>query len=85
MGDLLKIPPKSRVYTHEATASRRLLTTPLKSKMIVPVILGAVAENPRIPYQLLREILKPNANDYVCMDSLLQEARELAKAQLFGH
>jgi len=37
-----------------------------------------------MPYPLLREILKPYAQDYACTDSLLQEGRELAKAQLFG-
>ncbi len=82
-GDLLKIPPKFRVDPSD-TGSRRSLTTPLKSKMIVLVIVGVVAENPGIPYQLLREILKPYANDYALMDSILQEGRDLAKVQLFG-
>jgi hypothetical protein len=82
-GDLLQIPPKFRVDPSD-TGSRRSLTTPLKSKMIVPVIVGAVAENPGIPYQLLREILKPYANNYALTDSILQEGQDLAKAQLFG-
>ncbi len=52
--------------------------------MVVPLIVGAVAENPGIQYQCLWEILKPYANDYALLDSILQEGRDLAKAQLFG-
>ena len=63
---------------------KRKLITPLKSKMVVPIILGAVADNPGKNYQPLREILKPYANDYTLTDSILQEGRDQAKAQLFG-
>jgi hypothetical protein len=52
--------------------------------MVVPLIVGVVAENPGIQYQCLQEILKPYANDYVLLDSILQEGRDLVKAQLFG-
>ena len=83
-GDLLTIPPTSRVYANKDGSGSRSLTTPLKSKMIVPIIMDAIRDNPGMPYPLLREILKPYAQDYSCTDSLLQEGRELAKAQLFG-
>ena len=82
-GDLLTIPPMSRVYANQEGSGSRLLTTPLKSKKIVPIIMGTIKDNPGILYPLLREILKPYAQDYACTDSLLQEGRELAKAQLF--
>jgi hypothetical protein len=52
--------------------------------MIVPCIVGAVGENPGIPYHLLWKILKPYANDYVLTNSILQEGWELAKTQLYG-
>jgi hypothetical protein len=52
--------------------------------MVVPIILGAVAETPGIAYQLLREILKPYAKDCTLMDSILQEGRDIAKDVLFG-
>ena len=58
--------------------------TPLKSKMVVPIILGAVSEKPGITYQSLREILKPYAKDYAVTDAILQDARHLAKELLFG-
>ncbi len=52
--------------------------------MVVPIILGAVAETPGIAYQSLREILKPYAKDYALTDSILQEGRDIAKDVLFG-
>ncbi len=53
--------------------SGRSLTTPLKLKMIIPLIVGAIGDNPGIPHAMLWEILKPYANDYALMDSILQE------------
>ena len=83
--DLLQIPPKDRVYSlAEDDTKKRTVTTPLKAKMIVPIILGAVAEMPGIQYQSLREILKPYVKDYALTDSILQEGRDLAKNVLFG-
>ena len=52
--------------------------------MVVPIILGAVAETPGIGYQSLREILKPYVKDYAATDSILQDSRRLAKELLFG-
>ena len=52
--------------------------------MVVPIILGAVAETPGIGYQSLREILKPFVKDYAATDSILQDSRRLAKELLFG-
>jgi hypothetical protein len=85
-GDVLQIPPKDLVYssTEDDTTKKRTLTTPLKAKMVVLIISGAVAETPEIAYQSLREILKPYAKDYVLTDSILQEGRDVAKDVLFG-
>ena len=67
------------------TTKKRTLTTPLKAKMVVLIILGAViAETPRIAYQSLREILKPYAKGYALTDSIMQEGRAVAKDVLFG-
>ena len=52
--------------------------------MVVPIILGAVAETPGIGYQSLREILKPFVKDYAATDSILPDSRQLAKEVLFG-
>ena len=52
--------------------------------MIIPIILNAVAANPGIPYRYLRELLSSYARPYALTDSILQEARDLAKKQLFG-
>jgi hypothetical protein len=48
----------------EDDTKKRTLTTPLKAKTVVPIILGAVVEMPGIAYQSLREIIKPYAKDY---------------------
>jgi hypothetical protein len=53
--------------------------------MIVPLIVGAIGDNPGLPFVILREILKPYANDYALTDNILQEGRELARIQLCGH
>jgi hypothetical protein len=82
-GDVLKIPPQYRVTEPELT-NRRAVTMPLKSRMIVPIILNAVGANPGIPYPFLRELLFAYAKPYALTDSILQEARDLAKRQLFG-
>jgi hypothetical protein len=68
----------------EDDTKKRSLTTPLKAKMDVLIILDAVAEMPGIAYQSLREILKPYAKDYALTDSILQDGRDLAKDVLFG-
>ena len=82
-GDLLQIPPNDRLWIEEDTKKRSVMT-PLKSTMVVPIILGAVSEKPGITYQTLREILKPYAKDYAVTDAILQDARHLAKELLFG-
>ena len=40
--------------------------------------------NPGIPYPYLWELLLPYSKPYALTDSILQEARDLAKKQLFG-
>ena len=79
-------PPKDRHYTTDDNHTKRSVGTPLKAKMVVPIILGAVAETPGIGYQslTLREILKPFVKDYAATDSILQDSRRLAKELLFG-
>ena len=82
--DILKIPPSFKVMEAEIREGRRALSTPLKAKMIVPIITNAVAGNPGIPYQFLRELLSPYAHSYAISDAILQEGRDIAKATLFG-
>ena len=50
--DLLQIPPNDRMWIEEDTKKRSVMT-PLKSKMVVLIILGAVSEKPGITYQSL--------------------------------
>ena len=53
--------------------------------MLIPIILNAVAADPGIPYRFLLELLSSYARSYALTDSILQEAHDLAKKQLFGH
>ncbi len=64
--------------------SESKLCTPLELKMITPIIANAVKETPDISYQMMREILKPYANDYAITDNILQEGRDHAKLERFG-
>jgi hypothetical protein len=64
--------------------SGRSIGTPLKSKMLVPIILNAVAGNPGIPSRYLRELFSKYVRSYALTDSILQEAKDLAKKQIFG-
>ncbi len=82
--DILQIPPKDVFDTASMVNTKQVLRTPLKSKWLVPFITKAVEENPTMPYKTMRELLKAVANDYALTDSVLQEARDSAKEQLFG-
>ena len=42
------------------------------------------ADNLGITYQSIQEIMKPYAKEYMLMGSIVQDARDLAKLQLFG-
>ena len=52
--------------------------------MIAPIIASAVEETPGISYLMMREILKPYANDYAVTDNILQDGRNSAKLERFG-
>ncbi len=81
--DVLKIPSND----HDDPSNQQskcMLRTPLKSRMIVPIIISAVLDNPGINYQAIQELLKPYANNYALADNILQEGRDLAQGLLFG-
>ena len=57
---------------------------PIGAKFVVPIIKNAVADNPGIAYQSIREIMKSYAKEYTLTDSIVQDARDWAKLELFG-
>ena len=57
---------------------------PIGAKFVVPIIKDTVADNPGITYQSIREIMKPYAEEYTLTDSIVQDARDQAKLELFG-
>ncbi len=58
-------------------------SSPFKSAMVVPVILGLIADNPGCTNKTLRGYLKAYGKEYALTDSILQEARTAARTQLF--
>jgi hypothetical protein len=59
-------------------------SSPFKSAMVVPVILGLIADNPGCTNKTLWGYSKAYGKEYPLTDSILQEARTAARTQLFG-
>jgi hypothetical protein len=60
------------------------LTSPFWTKWIVPLILSIIIDSPAISNKDLRHALSAYGKEHSLTDSILQEARSDAKAQLFG-
>ena len=60
------------------------LTSPFRTKWIVPLILSIIIDSPAISNKDLRHALSAYGKEHLLTDSILQEARFDAKAQLFG-
>ena len=82
--DPFKIPPRYTLDPAVVASKKNYLRIPIKAKMIVPTIKDAVADNPGITYQCIREIMKPYAKEYTLTDSIVQDGKNLAKQELFG-
>jgi hypothetical protein len=59
-------------------------TLPFRTKWIVPLILPVIIDTPAISNKNLKQFLSVYGKDHKLSDSILQEARSEAKAQLFG-
>ena len=60
------------------------LTSPFRMKWIVPLILSIIVVSLTISNKNLRHALSAYGKEYSLTDSILQDARTDAKAQLFG-
>jgi hypothetical protein len=60
------------------------LTSLFRTKWIVPLILPIIFDTPAISNKNLRQALSAYGKEHLLTDSILQEARTKAKAQLFG-
>jgi len=60
------------------------LTSPFRTQWIVPLILSIIVDSPTISNKNLRHALSAYGKEQSLTDSILQEARTDAKAQLFG-
>jgi hypothetical protein len=82
--DILKIPPKDKDNAAIDKDRENALHTPIKSKYIVIFTRAAINDNPGMAYKAMRDIMTPYAKDYALTDSVLQEAWDSAKIELFG-
>jgi hypothetical protein len=82
--DILKIPPKDVYRTRMDSDGKVAHRTPVKSKYIVPFIKDMVARNPSLSTKYIKSLMKPYAKEYALTKSVVQEARDVAKAELFG-
>ena len=83
-GDVLQTPPKDWIDQSEIETKKGSMRIPIGAKFVVPIIKDAVADNPWITYQSIREIMKSYAKEYTLTDSIVQDARDWAKSELFG-
>jgi hypothetical protein len=60
------------------------LTSTFRTKWVVPLILSIIVDSPAISNKNLRHQLSAYGKEHSLTDSILQEARSGAKAQLFG-
>jgi hypothetical protein len=60
------------------------LTLPFRTKWVVPLILSIIVDSPAISNKNLRHQLLVYGKEHSLTNSILQEARSDAKAQLFG-
>ena len=69
---------------HVDIGSSWKITSPFRTKWIVPLILPIILESPAISNKNLRLALSSYGKEHALTDSILQEAKTKAKAQLFG-
>jgi hypothetical protein len=82
--DVLQIPPKDWIEQSEKETKKGSMHIPIGAKFVVTIIKDTVADNPGISYQSIQEIMKPYAKEYTLTDSIVQDAKDWAKLQLFG-
>jgi hypothetical protein len=66
------------------TGGTEKLSSPFRTRWIVPLILPIILESPAISNKNLRAALSLYGKEHALTNSILQEARTNAKAQLFG-
>jgi len=73
---------KEVVTLHSKRKSARLEIDATHTKRLTR---EAVADNPGITYQSIREIMKPYAKAFSLTDSIIQDEKDLTKNELFGN
>ncbi len=82
--NVLQIPPKYRIDPSLTETKKGFLCISIKAKLVVTIIKDAVADNLGISYQSIQEMMKPYTKKYMLRDSIVQDAKDMAKLELFG-
>jgi hypothetical protein len=71
-------------FVVDVDAEPEKLTSPFRTKWIVPLILPIIVDTPAMSNKNLRQALSAYGKEHSLTDSILQDAKTEAKAQLFG-
>jgi hypothetical protein len=75
---VLRIPPTAQYF------DERQFCNPFYGKWVGYLLCGTIKDSPSPTYHVMSEVIRDYVNPYVVMNNILQDARNLAKADLFG-
>jgi hypothetical protein len=76
--DVLRNPPSAHYY------DERQLLNPFHGKWVGYLLRGTIEDCPGVLYHVMSEVIRDYVNRYVVTNNILQDARDHAKADLFG-
>ncbi len=76
--DVLRIPPSAHYF------DERQLCNPFHGKWVGYLLCGTIKDCPSVTYCVMSEVIQDYVNPYVVTNNILQDARNHAKADLFG-
>ena len=77
--------PNSDVDDNKTSATNKSDHTPFKARWIVPLIKSEIETTPNMSYKLCKALIAPYLKDKFVTTSLLQNARQLARLEVFGN
>jgi hypothetical protein len=76
--DVLRIPPSAHYY------DKSHLCNPFYGKWVGYLLHSTIEDCPGVTYRVMSEVIRDNVNPYAVTNNILQDARDHAKADLFG-
>ncbi len=74
----MRIPPNSHYF------DERQLCNPFRGKWIGYFLCGAIEDCPGATYRVFSKVIRDYVNPYVVTNNIIQDARNHAKADIFG-